>query len=461
MLCRFVRRGLGAVALLGCLTSSLLAQQSRLLGAGRPAVQRAVAMQEETESEGDNVVPVGATMEDVGYTPQDLVSSYEPSFAASSFAPRAGLLQGMYVRGEYLLWSMKGMELPPLVTTGSRTGPNANVAGFVNENGSLGPNTQVLFGNEAIHDQARSGGRITFGLWLDPDQRVAIEGDYFAIRDFNTNFFATSDGTTLIARPYYDETLGGTPNTLDVVDPTLTTTSIGSVTDIANTRFQGAGARMLYALCNSSRTVNSFWDGCPVEQCTSVRVLGGYRFLRLDDRLDSLMVHPECDCGRSYDGIDSFRTENQFHGADLGTTINMRRGRWTLDLLSKVAIGNTNSTTRISGSSTYDDVPNTTPGSVLALTSNIGTYKENHFTMVPEIGATLGYQIIPGLRGTVGYSVIYWSSVYRAGDQIDLHVNPDLWPTPIATTAGQWPQYPGRQSDFWAQGLSLGLEGQW
>ncbi|MFP6678106.1 MAG: BBP7 family outer membrane beta-barrel protein, partial [Pirellulaceae bacterium] len=51
---------------------------------------------------------------------------------------------------------------PPLVTTS----PN---------NGVL-PQAQVLFGNAPLGGEARPGGRLTIGGWLDKDLSWAIEG---------------------------------------------------------------------------------------------------------------------------------------------------------------------------------------------------------------------------------------------------------------------------------------------
>jgi hypothetical protein len=56
----------------------------------------------------------------------------------------------------------------------------------------------------------------------------------------------------------------------------------------------------------------------------------------------------------------------------------------------------------------------------------------------------------------VGYNLIYWTNVARAGNMIDTQVNPAQLP-PSTTSAGP----PYRQyttTDFWAQGITLGLE---
>ncbi|MGA2621614.1 MAG: BBP7 family outer membrane beta-barrel protein [Thermoguttaceae bacterium] len=43
------------------------------------------------------------------------------------------------------------------------------------------------------------------------------------------------------------------------------------------------------------------------------------------------------------------------------------------------------------------------------------------------------------------------------GDQIDLHVNPSLFPPPVPSGVLA-PQFKFAATDFWAQGLQLGLD---
>ncbi len=76
---------------------------------------------------------------------------------------------------------------------------------------------------------------------------------------------------------------------------------------------------------------------------------------------------------------------------------------------------------------------------------------------MPEIGLTLGYDLTPRLKATVGYTLLYWSDVARPGDQIDLNVDPAQLAGPHQTT-GAKPAFVLHTSDFWAQGLNLGLD---
>ena len=56
----------------------------------------------------------------------------------------------------------------------------------------------------------------------------------------------------------------------------------------------------------------------------------------------------------------------------------------------------------------------------------------------------------------VGYSFIYWSNVSRPGDQIDLNVSPSQFP-PYDETATM-PAFVQHTTDFWAQGINVGLD---
>ena len=63
-------------------------------------------------------------------------------------------------------------------------------------------------------------------------------------------------------------------------------------------------------------------------------------------------------------------------------------------------------------------------------------------------------------RFTIGYRFLYVSDVIRPGDQVSRVVNPRLVPTsPLFTGSGgpAVPQPNFQSTDFWAQGLTLGL----
>lgn len=364
---------------------------------------------------------------------------------------------GVWARGEYLLWGTKGMSVPALVTTSPPTTARAN-AGVLDV-----PGTSVLFGDGTLNSNARSGARVTIGSWLDGCQKVGIEGDYWALNDQHDDFHRSSNGVTILARPFYD-VLQGEESAELVAFPNVVQGSVGVA---ATTSLQGAGLRTIINLC-CGQSCGPAWFGCggvPVGYRYDAIV--GYRWARLDDSLavtENLNSLLTASPGQFFIQ-DQFRTTNQFNGIDLGTAMHFRRGCWSLDVLSKVALGSVHSTLAIAGNTaiTQAGVTTNNTGGLLAQRTNIGNYSTNSFAMMPELGFTGGYQINPCWRMTAGYTFLYWSKVYRAGDQIDRNVNTNLLPpeTPVQTTHLQ-PQFNRFAcDDFWAQGLTLGMECIW
>jgi hypothetical protein len=81
--------------------------------------------------------------------------------------------------------------------------------------------------------------------------------------------------------------------------------------------------------------------------------------------------------------------------------------------------------------------------------------------VLPEGTFKFGFRLGDAARIYVGYSVIYLSDAVRPGDQIDR----TLHASQIPLSSGDAPVYgsdrPSRlfnRSDFWTQGLTIGLE---
>lgn len=367
-----------------------------------------------------------------------------------------GCLPGLFVRAEYLGWGTKGMNLPPLVTTSPEDTDRFD-AGVLGEEDTL-----ILFGGESVGSRMRSGGRITVGKWFDPCQRLGVEGEYFGLADETTSFTATSTGDPILARPFFDMILGVESAEL-VAFPDLIQ---GTIAADHRTSFQGAGVRAIYNLACGDGCGVSCITGCTVPTGYRFNFITGYRFLRLDDRVGIVedLVAIDSAASGAFFIRDQFQTQNQFHGWDFGTSWHFCKGCWTLDLLSKVALGNTRSQTDIDGSTiiTQQGVSEIFQGGLLAQRTNIGTHINDEFTMVPELGATIGYQLNPCWRVTFGYTFIYWSRVIRAGDIISRDLNPDLLPPEEDFTEEHLrPVFRPIYDHFWAQGLNVGLEGKW
>jgi len=119
-----------------------------------------------------------------------------------------------------------------------------------------------------------------------------------------------------------------------------------------------------------------------------------------------------------------------------------------------VALGANLSDARIKGVSTIDGM--SSAGGLLALPTNIGHVRENHFAVVPDVSAKIGYQVAPSMRIHAGYSFLYWTNVIRPGGVIDTSVNPTQLPPGTLAGPGR-PQPQFNRSDLWAHGINLGL----
>jgi hypothetical protein len=188
--------------------------------------------------------------------------------------------------------------------------------------------------------------------------------------------------------------------------------------------------------------------------------------LNIQENLEVIAPSPPSSIGTTFLVNDNFSTSNQFIGGELGFLWDWQRSRWSLEFLSKLALGSTRQSVSINGftiNTPPGGDPTTMNGGLLALSSNIGRYERDVFSVLPQLGVTGGYMLTDRLKMTLGYTFMYWSRVVRPGDQIDLEVNPELIPSQSVTGDGlpARPQLVFRDTDMWVQGMNVGLEYQW
>jgi len=354
-----------------------------------------------------------------------------------------GFATRWWVGVDYLLWWTKGVRLPVLVTSGA---PNDALPGALGQ-----PGTQPLFGGD-FDSRVRSGIRVRGGYWFTPDQTFGMDGTFFFLGGQSAGFDDTSNGIPVLARPFYNVNTGHE----DAFIVAYPGQQGGEIAAAVSSRLWGADVNLR----------GMFFRGA----CYQVNLLGGFRFLALHDSLalreDDTLFSP-IDGSPMYwtTTIDRFHTSNQFYGGQLGADVMWSRGRFFIDVLGKVALGVSVQSTGIDGGSAYDYAPQTQSGVTsageLALPSNIGRYTRNQFAVVPECGINFGYALTRHIRLTFGYTFLYWSHVFRAGDQIDRGINP----TELLALAGRGnltgparPSFTFQSTDFWAQGLNFGLQ---
>lgn len=361
-----------------------------------------------------------------------------------------------WVSFEYLSWWQDGMRLPPLVTTNVSNDIPQDEAGVLTS-----PTTRILFGgNEVLNDQF-NGGRLRFGVWLDRCHTWGIGAEFFQIGSETDSFSGTSTGDPILARPFFNTQTGREDSELVAYPGVIS----GTVKARAESELGGAGVHLRYLRCCDEGCTQGVFCGCPGHFCSRTEALIGLRYLKLDESLTVTedLISPD----GSFDISDRFQTRNEFVGLDIGWSYRRTRDCWTMDCLVRLGVGNTRQTVRINGETTINSPQNdpttqTLPGGLLTQTSNIGKYSDDQFAVVPEFNANLGYQMSDHVRLMLGYTFIYWSNVVRTGDQIDLDVNTDLLPPPVEPVTGpQRPAFRFDTTDYWVQGINLGLEYRW
>ena len=347
-----------------------------------------------------------------------------------------------WIDGDYLLWWMEGGWVPVLVTSG--TPASAGVLG--------NPETTVLFGGARINNDVRSGGRFSGGFWLDACQEFGIEGDYLTLENRAERFVASSSGNPMLARPFFN-IVGGVEDSHVIAFPGF---AAGSVSVRGDSRFQSAGAVFRQLLLHENILG---WNGIE-EGRRRVDLLVGYRFCRLDEDL-SIAESFEAAGPTVIEVSDLFDARTQFHGGEFGVRAEFVRWEWSLEVLVKVALGNSRSTVLIDGAtstSTGGGAPVTVDGGVLALSTNRGRYVKDEFAVVPEVGVSVGYNFTDHMRATFGYTFIYWNRVARPGGQVDRVVNPSYLPNNGPPAGASRPAFSFASTDMWLQGMNFGIE---
>jgi hypothetical protein len=358
-----------------------------------------------------------------------------------SETPSSGVRGLIWGGAEYLLWWVEGPHVPPLVTTSPPATPftQAGIPGLAS--------TTVLFGGRTFHDDGRSGVRLTIGTWLDGCRTCGVGGEFFILGNSGEDFTARSTGTPLLARPIFN-TLTQAPEVRFVAAQGFLS---GDVSASSESQLLGAAAYFRHVL---SSECDCAFEG-----------VWGYRYLNLNERIT---IDHRANVTNSPPGApppilpqtlvhDSFRTQTQFNGGDIGLAGYVTRGRLVFSTLGKLGIGVNSRDLRLEGStgiSALGSPPANFTGGLLTA-GRTGETSDRVFALVPEIRVGVGYQITDCVRLTVGYNAFWWTNVARAGEQIDLAVNPNQLPPPLSPVVVQTPAI--RDTTLWVQGLSLGL----
>jgi hypothetical protein len=354
----------------------------------------------------------------------------------------------VWVSAEYLLWWISGNAVPALVTTSPEGTPVAD-AGVLGQ-----PGTATLFGGDRVDYEARSGFRTELGVRLghlsDALADAELEASFFWLGDGQStgSFFAESAGGPILARPFWNSQLDA-PDSQLVAYPGIV---LGDIRIQTDSDVISAGLR--------------FRRGWRQRPKARVDWLLGYRYLRhrenltINERLESMDPMGTVEVGTLLDVYDEFAVWNEFHGLDLGLQWGFKRGCWSAELLTKIAVGSVFRTVEIFGETIVVppiDAAFRTDGGLLALPSNMGRHRSDEFAILPEIGVKLRRQLTHSFVLTLGYNVTVINHMARTGDQIDTTLNlSQAGDNPL--TGDARPAFSLTHSNLWLHGFSVGLQ---
>ena len=349
-------------------------------------------------------------------------------------------------RAEYLVWWTDGMDLPPLVTSSPPGTP-------IGEAGRLGfPDTNVLFGNQSINRGSTGGVRTSSGYWFTPDRRFGVTSELFRLRNQSDGYSAAGDGDPILARPYFNIVTGAEDARL-ISYP-------GAATGSIQIRSKNKLESLMFA-GKFGLTPAPNWQFESCERPRSVYWTLGYRRLKLEDNLHFTNDVDVIDGPFDSSSItEHFATKNKFDGVQLGFTYQTDFPRARLESRMRVALGNNKQTINVGGSNvltTGGIVDPVIDSGFLAQATNSGNFTRDVFTMIPELGVTLGIRFTDRIHGTIGYTILYYPNVVRAGDQIDTDLNPTQFDGGALVGAPR-PRLRFIDGDFYAHGLNLGAE---
>jgi hypothetical protein len=367
----------------------------------------------------------------------------------SPFMDVMGGMPQSWVSAEYINWKFRGAHFPALVTIAPAGSP-----------GTLSdPGTAAVYGGDDRQSDWQNGFRVRAGMWLDGG--TGIDVGFFWLGEAKDRFAFGSNGDPGIFRPFFNTFTGAEDAALVAfVDPVFGPVVSGRVAVESTTQLWGADA-------NYRTGWNTGLGG-------RFDVLCGLRYARLEEKLDisstltTLVAAGAAPAGTVITVTDSFKTRNQFVGPQVGVVGEWQFGSMTFGLRGTVAAGATFQRSEVSGSSgsvTPAGGTVSAVGGVLALPSNIGERDRTRFSILPEVGVNVGYQVMDHLRVFAGYNVMSWTNVARAAERIDRNVNGTFIPDPTTGTAAgvgtPAPLARERDSSFWVHGWSLGAEWRW
>lgn len=386
--------------------------------------------------EGPGGVPNGFT----DPLPPDAMNGFEPNPQEPDLLPARQCYFGI----DYIHWWVQKQPVPVLVTTGDIID---KVPGAFAQ-----PNTK-FFLDDISNGGAHDGVRLMAAYDFDRDGILGVDASWFWLNLATPTAEAGGDGgksSRVLTRPFFN-----TVTRLQDADPiNFPGVMAGTLTAQTPLRLMGADANLRW-LVNPSPVNGPRWT-----------LMAGVRWVALDEKLlidEGLTdVSGLGTTGNHYALSENFTTYNRFYGAQFGMAVDHRIGPVVVQLVGKVAFGQTQEYLRISGFTVVNEpsgvVTSNSKAALYVGPGNVGRYSDQEFAVLPEGQFKVAYEFNDYVRMNVGYDVFYLSRVIRPGKQInsDVNVQPVGSPVPVGPLDPTF--VPFRASGFWAQGFNVGLE---
>ena len=386
-----------------------------------------------------------------------------------------------WLSSEYIGWTIKDNPLPiPLITTASFDDP---IPGAIGQ-----PGSHVVLGNKDISMEWQNGFQILSGMWLNEQKNIGLEGSYF-----------------LLPTTTKDQSLSttGLPGSINYAVPIFDVTGVFGLNGIPGETifilpgplFGGPGFQGIFNLKLSSKFQGAEINGLlHIAEWNNVQLegLAGFRWLQLEESLTFTGLTqsvPGLPFPGFYNFEDQFKTSNNFYGGQVGLRTRFLWRDFNFMAAAKTGLGVMGERVAISGVSqtsggnlffsTSGTAQTILPGGIFAQLTNIGIHNKQEMTALFETSLRGSYTVSNNIEISIGYNFLWVSHVARPGDQIDRKINPTLTalanasrdtvgtgPGPIpfgvpgAAPAASGPGNPRevfKTTDFWAQGLTIGL----
>lgn len=303
--------------------------------------------------------------------------------------------------GVFQGWS-DAQTAPPLLTAPSATGP------------------VTVFSDGGLAVPYRPGFQFDGGLWLNRDRTYAVDGGAIYLAPGVDRFEFASDGSPPLTRP--------------------TRTPAGS----GSAPLAGPGEPGWFAAEWATRFVSADVNVRRVfyrDAVFQVAGAAGYRFAYLAEDL-RVEVSRATAAGVTQSD-DRAGVRNYFHGGQLSVAGGAWWRGWSVDATGKVGLGAVFATSTLTG--TGDPAG----GGFLVRPANAGDRSDLNLASLTAVSLTVGRQVLTFGKVFAGYTILHVSNVTRPGDLIDAG---DPTGPGLALRRGSG------TTDFWIQGLNVGME---